>query len=125
MAATLAPRPDVPIVDRFTTPHLPASLVAMAERLEAPLSGDDRPTERRRRAEQLVHEAGSDRAAMEQLQYHYLQRLHAVSDDYAAAEALRTVEVAIAMVPLTGPSKGGRNEEVPGASRRGRRRRRR
>lgn len=71
--------------------------------IEVPLLGRDRPAERRSRAEWLLQETGSDRQALEEVQHHYLQRLHARSDDFAAAEALRTVEEAIALLPAPEP----------------------
>ena len=53
--------------------------------------------ERRRRAERLAA-AVHERPSLEELRSTYIRRLHRRSDDFAATEALRTVEAAVSLV---------------------------
>lgn len=89
------PRPEPAVAPAAPEPALPW--------IEVPLLGRDRESERRNRAEWLLQETGSDRQALKELQDHYVQRLHARSDDFAATEALWTVEEALALLPAPEP----------------------
>jgi hypothetical protein len=59
----------------------------------------DPVAERRRRAERLVVTAGGERYPLEDLRDRFVKRLHSAGPDYAATEALRTVEIALSMTP--------------------------
>jgi hypothetical protein len=66
--------------------------------------GDAPPTpdpvaERHRRAERLVDLAGGQRRPLEAVRTRIVERLHQPGPDFAATEALRTVEVALSAVP--------------------------
>jgi hypothetical protein len=67
--------------------------------LEATPAAVDPAADRRRRAEALAALAGGDRQPLDELRSGFLRRLHRASDDFAAAEGLRTVEVALSMTP--------------------------
>jgi hypothetical protein len=70
----------------------------LAEIEEIPMTADP-AAERRRQAKQLTVFAGGERAPIEDLRAGFLRRLHQASDDYAATEGLRTVELALSMLP--------------------------
>jgi hypothetical protein len=54
---------------------------------------------RRRRAEQLVARVGGDRARLEAIRKQLLDRLHRASDDFAATDELRIVDLALVIAP--------------------------
>lgn len=62
-------------------------------------SVEDRAAERRRRARLLAAAADGDRQKLEDLRSDYLRRLHRTSGDFEATEGLRTVELALSMMP--------------------------
>jgi hypothetical protein len=58
---------------------------------------------RRQQAEALVASTDGDRSALERLRREYLRRLRRASDDLAATEGLRIVDLALASVPPLHP----------------------
>jgi hypothetical protein len=90
------PRPET------TAPH-ELSLVrgedttTQAKQETAPVA--DRAAARHGRAKELAALADDDRAALEELRLRFQRRIHRRSDDFDAAEELRTVELALSMTP--------------------------
>lgn len=62
-------------------------------------SVEDRAAQRRARAESLAAAADGDRQQLEDRRSVYLRRLHRSSADFDATEGLRTVELALSMIP--------------------------
>jgi hypothetical protein len=62
-------------------------------------SVEDRAAQRRARAESLAAAADGDRQQLEDRRSVYLRRLHRTSADFDATEGLRTVELALSMIP--------------------------
>jgi hypothetical protein len=104
-------RPDVPIASD------------LLRWLETPPAGNDAGRQRQHQAALLVEKLGGNRAAVERLRDHYVHRLHRPGEDFAATEALRVVDAALALAPWPdGPWRWQHN--LTSGSRRVRRRRR-
>jgi hypothetical protein len=89
---------------QLTSDHARRRLVTtMASSLLADIEGShptpDPVAERHRRAELLVELAGGKRWPLEALRNRFVKRLHAPGPDFAATEALRTVEIALSVTP--------------------------
>jgi hypothetical protein len=67
--------------------------------IQTPPQGDDPSAERRLRAEALVAVAEGRREPLENLRLGFIERLRRASDDFAATEGLRAVEVALSLAP--------------------------
>jgi hypothetical protein len=88
----------------------------MADALLTDIEGSpptaDPVAERRRRAERLVELAGRKRRPLEALRNRFVERLHAPGPDFAATEALRTVEVALSATPRPEEAQRAREEAL-------------
>jgi hypothetical protein len=76
------------------------------------MPGDGDPAaERRRRAKQLAALAAGDRQQLEVLRAGLQTRLRRRSDDFAATEGLRTVELALSMTPRGETPRDGQHDK--------------
>jgi hypothetical protein len=82
----------------------------LAEIEESPPARDP-VAERHRRAERLVELAGRERPPIEELRDRLVERLHAPGPDFAATEALRTVEIALSATPRPAELERRRRED--------------
>jgi hypothetical protein len=82
--------------------------IARATDATASMDADD-PARLRALADALVATTGGSRDLLEAIRRRYQTRLHAASDDFAATQGLRVVELALSRVsPTCGPSDGPR-----------------
>jgi hypothetical protein len=90
-----------PTRDDVRTAHTDLDLWGSSGRVTAVAlaSVEDRAAQRRARAESLAAAADGDRQQLEDRRSVYLRRLQRTSADFDATEGLRTVELALSMIP--------------------------
>ncbi len=86
--------------ERTCVPTIPADIDDALVTVQQTASQDD-SLSRRQRAEVLLLGAVSRREPLERMRADFQAQLHAGSDDFDASEGLRTVEIALRLVPPT------------------------